>query len=176
MIIDEAYVDFAGKSAISLIDRYDNLIVTQTFSKSRSMAGMRIGYAVSNPELIRCLNDVKYSFNSYTMSCAAISCGAAALENTEYFKTNISKIVQTRENVKEQLRYLGFECTDSKANFLFVTHPRYDALKLFEELKEAGIYVRHWNDPKIKDYLRITIGTDEEMKIFLDFLKKKIGA
>ena len=176
VIIDEAYVDFAGKSAISLIDRYDNLIVTQTFSKSRSMAGMRIGYAVSNPELIRCLNDVKYSFNSYTMSCAAISCGAAALENTEYFKTNISKIVQTRENVKEQLRDLGFECTDSKANFLFVTHPRYDALKLFEELKEAGIYVRHWNDPKIKDYLRITIGTDEEMKIFLDFLKKKIGA
>ena len=176
VIIDEAYVDFAGKSAIRLIDRYDNLIVTQTFSKSRSMAGMRIGYAVSNPELIRCLNDVKYSFNSYTMSCAAISCGAAALENTEYFKTNISKIVQTRENVKEQLRDLGFECTDSKANFLFVTHPRYDALKLFEELKEAGIYVRHWNDPKIKDYLRITIGTDEEMKIFLDFLKKKIGA
>ena len=96
--------------------------------------------------------------------------------NSEYFKTNISKIVQTRENVKEQLRDLGFECTDSKANFLFVTHPRYDALKLFEELKEAGIYVRHWNDPKIKDYLRITIGTDEEMKIFLDFLKKKIGA
>lgn len=176
VIVDEAYIDFAGKSAVSLIDRYDNLIVTQTFSKSRSMAGMRIGYAISNPELIRCLNDVKYSFNSYTMSCAAISCGTAALNNREYFKANISKIVKTRENVKEELRKLGFEFTDSKANFLFVTHPHYDALRLFEELKEEGIYVRHWNDPKIKDYLRITIGTDEEMNILLDFLKKKIGA
>ena len=176
VIVDEAYVDFGTQSALPLIEKYENLLVVQTFSKSRSMAGMRIGFALACPKLIKYLNDVKYSFNSYTMSCAAISCGAAALENTEYFKTNISKIVQTRENVKEQLRDLGFECTDSKANFLFVTHPRYDALKLFEELKEAGIYVRHWNDPKIKDYLRITIGTDEEMKIFLDFLKKKIGA
>ena len=176
VVVDEAYIDFGGESALPLIEKYDNLLVVQTFSKSRSMAGMRIGFALACPKLIKYLNDVKYSFNSYTMSCAAISCGAAALENTEYFKTNISKIVQTRENVKEQLRDLGFECTDSKANFLFVTHPRYDALKLFEELKEAGIYVRHWNDPKIKDYLRITIGTDEEMKIFLDFLKKKIGA
>ena len=176
VIVDEAYIDFAGKSAVGLISRYDNLIVTQTFSKSRSMAGMRIGYAVSNPGLIRCLNDVKYSFNSYTMICAAIACGTAALQNREYFETTVRKIVKTREEVKGELKKLGFEFTDSKANFLFVTHPKYSAGKLFEELREAGIYVRHWNDPKIKDYLRITIGTDEEMKVLLDFLKKKIGA
>lgn len=175
VIVDEAYIDFAGRSAIELIGKYDNLIVTQTFSKARSMAGMRIGYAISNPDLIRCLNDVKYSFNSYTMSRAALACGAAAVKDREYLEETVRKIKETRERIKKELARLGFEFTDSKANFLFARHPRYDAGKLFEELKEARIYVRHWNDEKIRDYLRITIGTDEEMGILLGFLKKKMG-
>ena len=174
MIVDEAYVDFAGRSAIELIERYDNLIVTQTFSKSRSMAGMRIGYAIACPELIRCLNDVKYSFNSYTMSRAALVCGAAAVRDTEYFEESIRKIVKTREWTKEELKKLGFVLTDSKANFIFAMHPEYDAGKLFEELKGERIYVRHWNDERIERYLRITVGTDDEMKILIDSLKRKI--
>ena len=174
VIVDEAYIDFAGRSAIELIGKYDNLIVTQTFSKARSMAGMRIGYAVSNPDLIRCLNDVKYSFNSYTMSRAALACGAAAVKDVEYLEETVRKIKETRERTKKELAQLGFEFTDSKANFLFARHPRYDAGKLFEELKEAHIYVRHWNDEKIRDYLRITIGTDEEMDVLFDYLGKRV--
>lgn len=175
VIVDEAYIDFAGRSAVELIGKYDNLIVTQTFSKSRSMAGMRIGYAISNPDLIRCLNDVKYSFNSYTMSRAALVCGAAALEDREYFEESIRKIVKTRERTKERLASLGFEFTDSRANFLFARHPKFDGGELFRELKANGIYVRHWNDERIGQYLRITIGTEEEMDELLDFLDKKIG-
>lgn len=174
VIVDEAYIDFAGRSAIELIGKYDNLIVTQTFSKARSMAGMRIGYAISNPDLIRCLNDVKYSFNSYTMSRAALVCGTAAVKDREYLAETVRKIKETRERTKKELVQLGFEFTDSKANFLFARHPRYDAEKLFEELKEAHIYVRHWNDEKIRDYLRITIGTDEEMDVLFDFLRKRV--
>ena len=174
VIVDEAYIDFAGKSALELIGKYDNLIVVQTFSKSRSMAGMRIGYAISNPDLIRCLNDVKYSFNSYTMSRAALACGAAAVKDVEYLEETVRKIKETRERTKKELAQLGFEFTDSKANFLFARHPRYDAGKLFEELKEAHIYVRHWNDEKIRDYLRITIGTDEEMDVLFDYLRKRV--
>lgn len=174
VIVDEAYVDFAGRSAIEMIDRYDNLIVTQTFSKARSMAGMRIGYAIANPELIRCLNDVKYSFNSYTMSRAALVCGAAAVRDREYFEENVRKIVNTRERVKEELKSLGFVLTDSKANFIFARHPEYDAGKLFKELKEEHIYVRHWDDERIGQYLRITVGTEEEMNILSDFLKRAL--
>lgn len=171
VIVDEAYVDFAGGSAMGLIGKYDNLIVTQTFSKSRSMAGMRIGYAVSNPELIRCLNDVKYSFNSYTMSRAALVCGAAAVRDRNYFEENIRKIKETRERAKRELSGLGFEFTDSGANFLFARHPKYDGTRLFTKLKEAGIYVRHWEDERIRQYLRITVGTDEEMEKLFAFLR-----
>ena len=174
VIVDEAYVDFAGRSAIELIDCYDNLIVTQTFSKARSMAGMRIGYAIANPELIRCLNDVKYSFNSYTMSRAALVCGAAAVRDREYFEENVRKIANTRERAKEELKSLGFVLTDSKANFIFARHPEYDAGKLFKELKEEHIYVRHWDDERIGQYLRITVGTEEEMNILSDFLKRAL--
>ena len=174
VIVDEAYVDFAGRSAIELIGRYDNLIVTQTFSKARSMAGMRIGYAIANPELIRCLNDVKYSFNSYTMSRAALVCGAAAVRDREYFEENVRKIVNTRERAKEELKSLGFVLTDSKANFIFARHPEYDAGKLFKELKEEHIYVRHWDDERIGQYLRITVGMEEEMNILSDFLKRAL--
>ena len=174
VIIDEAYVDFAGKSAISLIDRYDNLIVTQTFSKSRSMAGMRIGYAVSNPELIRCLNDVKYSFNSYTMNQTAITCGVEAVRDKEYFEEHVRKIIETREWAKEELHRLGFEFPDAKANFIFAMHPQTDAGRLFEALKANDIYVRHWDSERIGQYLRITVGTREEMQVLFDFLTKYI--
>lgn len=175
VIVDEAYIDFAGRSAVELIGKYDNLIVTQTFSKSRSMAGMRIGYAISNPELIRCLNDVKYSFNSYTMSRAALVCGAACVRDREYFKAGVRKIVETREWAKGELTKLGFVFTDSKANFLFARHPQYDANMIFETLKGEGIYVRHWNDGRIGQYLRITVGTREEMDRLFDCLKEKLG-
>ena len=128
------------------------------------MAGMRIGYAVSNPSLIRYLNDVKYSFNSYTMSQVAIACGAEAVRDQAYFQKTIQKIVETREWAKEELQKLGFEFPDSRANFIFARHPRYDAGELFEALKKQDIYVRHWDSERIRQYLRITIGTREEME------------
>lgn len=170
VIVDEAYVDFAGRSAMELVEKYDNLIVVQTFSKARSMAGMRIGYAVSNPELIRCLNDVKYSVNSYTMNMPSILCGAEALKDTEYFETTVRKIVETREWAKEELKRLGFVFPDAKANFIFARHPEVDADELFEALKEHDIYVRHWKGGRIGQYLRITVGTRREMKTLFDFL------
>lgn len=170
VIVDEAYVDFAGRSAIELIDRYDNLIVVQTFSKARSMAGMRIGYAISNPALIRYLNDAKYSFNSYTMNQTAILCGAESVRDRAYFEETVGRIVETREWAKRELERLGFFCTDSKANFLFATHPKYDAKALFEALKEEKIYVRYWGSERIEQYLRITVGTREEMEQLLAFL------
>ena len=144
VIVDEAYVDFAGRSAIELIDKYDNLIVVQTFSKARSMAGMRIGYAISNPTLIRYLNDAKYSFNSYTMNQTSLVCGVEAVKDKEYFENGIRKIVETREWAKEELKKLGFHCLDSKSNFIFAMHPQYDAKEMFEALKKHDIYVRFW--------------------------------
>lgn len=175
VIVDEAYIDFAGPSAVELIEKYDNLIVIQTFSKSRSMAGMRIGYAVSNPGLIRCLSDVKYSFNSYTMSQVAIVCGAAAVKDREYFQSCVRKIIETREWAKGEFQKLGFIFTDSKANFLFVRHPEYDACSLFEGLKKEGIYVRYWGHERIREYLRITVGTREEMDRLFVCLRDKLG-
>ncbi len=175
VIVDEAYVDFAGRSALELIDRYDNLIVVQTFSKSRSMAGMRIGYALSNPKLIGYLNDVKYSFNSYTMDQTSLFCGAAAVKDQGYFEETIHKIIQTREWAKQELTKLGFACLDSQANFLFVTHPSYEAKQIFEALKKAGIYVRYWDSGRIRQYMRITIGTREEMEALLAFLERYIN-
>lgn len=172
VIVDEAYIDFAGRSALELISRYDNLIVVQTFSKARSMAGMRIGYAISNPTLIQYLNDIKYSFNSYTMNQAALVCGVEAVKDKEYFEEGIRKIISTREWAKEELRKLGFSFTDSRANFLFATHPDYDAGKLFRAMKEKGIYVRFWGSERIEQYMRITVGTREEMEILFRFLRE----
>ena len=174
VIVDEAYIDFAGRSAMELIDKYDNLIVTQTFSKARSMAGMRIGYAISNPDLIRCLNDVKYSFNSYTMNQTALACGVEAVKDKVYFEEGVRKIVETREWAKEELRKLGFVFPDAKANFIFARHPKVDANELFQALKENNIFVRHWNAPRIDQYLRITIGTRKEMETLFDFLRTYI--
>lgn len=174
VIVDEAYIDFAGRSALELIDRYENLIVVQTFSKARSMAGMRIGYAVSNPVLIKYLNDAKYSFNSYTMNQAALVCGVEAVKDKEYFEEGIRKIIETREWAKERLAELGFSCLDSSANFIFARHPRYDAKELFEALKANGIYVRYWGSARIEQYMRITVGTREEMEALFAFLEKYI--
>lgn len=172
VIVDEAYIDFGGESAQPLLDRYDNLLVVQTFSKSRSLAGMRIGYAMGSSELIRALNDVKYSFNSYTMNRPSIVCGKAAVEDEAYFRQTIDKIIRTRERVKKDLAGLGFVFPDSMANFLFVSHPEKKAADIFAAAREKGIYLRYFAKPRIDQYLRITIGTDEEMDCLLDFLKQ----
>ncbi|MCD7957815.1 MAG: histidinol-phosphate transaminase [Lachnospiraceae bacterium] len=176
VIVDEAYIDFGGMTCTGLLDRYENLIVVKTFSKSRSMAGMRIGYAIANEELIRYLNDVKYSFNSYTMNQTAILLGTAAAEDHAYFEETRAKIIATRENAKTELKKLDFTFPDSQANFLFVTHERIPAAELFAVLKEQGIYVRYFNKPRIDNYLRITIGTDEEMERLFEFLRGYVAA
>lgn len=172
VIIDEAYIDFAGKSSLELINKYENLIVVQTFSKARSMAGMRIGYAISNPALIKYLNDAKYSFNSYTMNQTSIVCGVEAVRDRKYFEETVAKIVETRDWTIGELRKLGFECLDSAANFIFAKHPAYDARELFEALKENDIYVRFWGSKRIEQYMRISVGTKEEMESLLAFLRK----
>ncbi len=171
VIVDEAYIDFGGESALPLVETYDNLLVVQTFSKSRSMAGARIGYAFGSKALIRYLNDVKYSFNSYSMNQLSIALGTAALKDEAYFKDTVNKIVKTRERVKKELREMGFVCGDSQSNFLFVAHPKLSAQKLFEALKEKNIYVRYFQKPRIDCYLRITVGKDDEMDVLLDFLR-----
>ncbi|MCQ2518110.1 MAG: histidinol-phosphate transaminase [Lachnospiraceae bacterium] len=163
VIVDEAYADFGDETALSLIDRYDNLLVVRTYSKSRSMAGMRIGMAFGNPKLIKYMNDVKFSVNSYTMNIPALCYGVASLHDEEYFRTTVGKIVATRERSKEKFRKLGFSVTDSKTNFLFVSHPLKPATEIFAALRERGIIVRHFNNKRIDNYLRITIGTDAEM-------------
>ena len=172
VVVDEAYIDFGGESALSLIEKYDNVIVVQTFSKSRSMAGSRIGFAISNEKVIKYLNDVKYSFNSYTMDALTIDLGTAAIEDKEYFEMTRNKIIATREWTKSELYKLGFDFGDSKSNFIFATHPEISAVELYEKLREADIYVRHFKKPeRISNYLRISIGTDEEMREFIRRIK-----
>ncbi len=173
VIVDEAYIDFGGESTLPLLKSYDNLLIAQTFSKSRSMAGMRIGYLLGNEKLIKFINDCKYSFNSYTMNQTAIVMGVEAGKDREYFLRCREKIMDTREWAKKEFLNLGFSFGESMSNFLFVTHPSYDAEELFEDLRDAGIYVRHFKKPeRIKNYLRITIGTREEMERLFDFLKQ----
>lgn len=171
VIVDEAYVDFGGESALPLTEKYDNLLVVQTFSKSRSLAGMRIGFAMGNPALIKYLNDVKYSFNSYTMDLSAILLGAASVKDDAYFRETTDKIIATRERTKKELAALGFSFPDSLSNFLFATHETVPARELFQALREANIYVRYFDKPRIDNYLRITIGTDSEMDALLRFLR-----
>ena len=176
VIVDEAYIDFGGKSALALLDEYDNLLVVRTYSKSRSMAGLRIGYAIGGEELIKALNDVKYSYNSYTMNMAAIELGTAVLADKDYFNETVAKIVNTRENAKVRLRELGFTFPDSKTNFIFAKPSRITAKELFEELKKRNIYVRYFTGDRVKDHLRITIGTDEEMERFYEAVREIQGA
>ena len=171
VIVDEAYVDFGGKSALPLIEKYDNLLVVQTFSKSRSLAGMRIGFACGNEKLIKYLNDVKYSFNSYTMDRTALAAGVAAVKDQAYFQETCNKIIETREWTKKELKALGFSFQDSMSNFIFAAHETCPAGKIFEALREKHIYVRYFPKGRTNNFLRITIGTQEEMQTFINVLK-----
>lgn len=170
VIVDEAYIDFGGTSALSLIETYENLLVVQTFSKSRSMAGIRIGYAMGHPDLIKALNDVKYSYNSYTMNMPSLVLGVEAVKDDKYFKEMIDKLIKTREHAKKRLGELGFQCLDSCTNFLFASHKEVPAKEIYEALREQQIYVRYFNLPRLDNHLRISIGTDAEMEVLYDFL------
>lgn len=175
VIVDEAYVDFGGESALPLIRKYDNVVITQTFSKARSMAGLRIGYAMAQEELISYLQDVKYSFNSYTMNRQTIRLGAACVRDTAYFTECCARIVKTREKTARMLKELGFHLDDSAANFVFASHETKPASEIFAYLKSRHIYVRYFNKPRIDNYLRITIGTDEEMEALCAALREYLG-
>lgn len=164
VIIDEAYIDYGGESALQFLDKYENLVVVRTFSKSRAFAGMRIGYALASKELIAAMNDVKFSINSYTMNCTAIRYGIASVEDEEYFREMVEKVITTRKWTVDALNNLGFSCPESSANFIFATHESIPAVEIFEYLKSRNIYVRYFKKPRIDNYLRITIGTDEQMK------------
>ena len=165
-------MDFGGESAFPLLEKYDNLLVVQTFSKSRSMAGMRIGFAFGSERLISAIYAVRNSYNSYTMNYPSIMCGAEALKDTAYFKTCTEKVIATRERVKKELSALGFSFPDSKTNFLFATHERVPAAELFVMLREKHIFVRYFKTSRIDNYLRITIGTDAQMDRLLEVLKE----
>ncbi len=171
VIIDEAYVDFAKGSAATLIPKYDNLLVIQTTSKSRALAGLRVGFALGQEELIQGLTRIKDSFNSYTIDRLAMVGAKVAFEDQAYFQKITQKIITTREWVTEEMKELGFTVLPSQANFIFVTHEDYRAEILYEQLKEAGVLVRYFNQPLIDNYLRITIGTDEDMQTFLEKLR-----
>ena len=171
VIVDEAYVDFGAVSAVELLDRYENLVVVQTFSKSRSLAGMRIGYAFASPRLIAALNAVKHSYNSYTMNRTSLAAGVACLSNGAYWHETLDKIMTTRERTQKRLAALGFTFHPSKTNFVFVTHPQWKAEDLYQALRQQDIFVRYFKQPRIDNYLRITIGTDEEMDRLFAFLE-----
>lgn len=172
VIVDEAYVDFGAQTALALLKKYENLVVVRTMSKSRALAGMRIGYAFASARLIQSMEDVKASINSYTMTTLSLSAGKAAIEDEAYFRETLEKIIKTREETKAALHRLGFLVTESRTNFLFARKPDVSAQKLFEALRERGIYVRYFKKPRIDEYLRITIGTDEEMKCLLEELER----
>lgn len=172
VIIDEAYVDFGGYSAIELLSKYENLVIVHTFSKSRSLAGMRIGVALGNPELIALLNAVKNCYNSYTLDSVAIAAGTASVNDDEYFIKTIKKVIATRERTAKELMDLGFTVFPSHSNFLFATHSTINAKELFEAAKAENIYIRFFNLPRIDNHLRITIGTDEQMDALIAFIKK----
>lgn len=174
VMIDEAYIDFGGESALPLLEEYDNLVIVRTFSKSRSLAGLRIGYAMGNRDLIAALHAVKHSYNSYTINRPSILLGVASVEDDTYFRETNAKIKRTREWFCHQLDRLGFIYPESSANFVFASHQTLPAKEIFEKAKAAGIYVRYFDKPRISNYLRITIGTDEEMQRLVDFLETLI--
>lgn len=165
VLIDEAYVDFGGESAISLTKAYDNLLVTQTYSKSRSMAGARLGYAIGSAELIADLEKIRCSTNPYNVNRLTLAAGEAALRDEAYYAENARKIAKTREDTKAKLRDMGFMVTDSLGNFLFAGHPDVSGEAFYRAFKEKGVLVRHFNAPRTKDYMRITVGSPEQMDI-----------
>ncbi|NIF16326.1 histidinol-phosphate transaminase [Pantoea sp. Cy-639] len=170
VVVDEAYIDFGGETAISLVDRYDNLLVTQTLSKSRSLAGLRVGLAVGHPELIEALERIKNSFNSYPLDRMAIVGAAAAFEDRDYFDETCRKVIESREVLVEALVARGFEVLPSAANFIFARHPQQDAAAIAARLREQGVIVRHFKQARIAQFLRITIGTPEMNQALLDAL------
>ena len=171
VVVDEAYVDFGGESAVPLTARYPNLLVVQTFSKSRSMAGARLGYAIGDAALIQDLEAIRFSTNPYNVNRLTLRAGAAALAEQDYYDANCAAIVDTRADTKRRLEALGFTCTDSRANFLFARHPAADGGDLYRWLKERGVLVRRFDAPRIGDYIRITIGTRAQMDALLERLE-----
>lgn len=172
VIIDEAYVDFGGRTALPLLKKYPNVVIVRTMSKSRALAGLRVGYAFGSKELIKALHDVKFSVNSYTLNMPALAAGVAAANDREYFEETVDRVLVTREKTKEALRGFGFTVLESRTNFLFAKPPAgTSAASLFEKLKEKDIYVRFFNKPRLSDYLRITVGTDAEMEQFIKVLQ-----
>lgn len=172
VIVDEAYVDFGATSAVPLIGAYPNLLVVQTMSKSRSLAGLRVGFAFGNENLIQAVNCVKNSMNSYTLDRLAIAGAAAAVEDGDYFAARCAAVAATREWVTERLRGMGFTVLPSKANFVFASHGKIPAKELFAALRKAGILVRYFDQPRIDNFLRITIGTDADMEVFCAELER----
>ncbi len=167
VIVDEAYVDFGGETCLPLIDKYDNVLVVHTFSKSRSLAGLRVGVGMGSKKLIKYLNDVKFSINSYTINRPTLEYASLSLKDETYFRECVERICATRAWTMEELSKLGFTMTDSKTNFLFAKHETVPAEELFEMLKTKGVYVRYFKSPRINEYLRISIGTDEEMQVLV---------
>ena len=172
VVIDEAYVDFGGESAVNLVKKYDNLLVVQTFSKSRSMAGARLGFAIGSKEIIGDLHKLRYSTNPYNINRLTLAAGAACIDSQSYYDENCKKIIATREYTKTQLEKLGFYVLPSKANFLFAQSSRVDGGELYLKLKEKGVLIRHFTSERIRNFNRITIGTDEEMQIFIEKVKE----
>lgn len=172
VIVDEAYVDFGGETVLPLLEKYENLLVVRTYSKSRSLAGMRIGFAMGNKRLIQAMTDVKESINSYTMTTASIRIGAASLRDEEYFQDRLAQVVATRERTRNELEQRGFEVLDSQTNFLFVRKEGVSGQEIFEKLRQQNIFVRHFNGERIREYLRITIGTEEQMNALLSAIDK----
>ncbi len=174
VIMDEAYMAFCGESCMELVKKYGNLLVTRTFSKSHSLAGLRVGFGIASKEIIDDLNKLKYSFNPYNINTLSIKAAAAAIADNDYYDDKIAKIVATREKTIAQLKALGFDCTDSKANFIFASSDKIPAAELASELRKKGILVRYFNKAKIDNYLRITVGTDKEMQTLVDAVKEII--
>ncbi len=175
IVVDEAYVDFGGESAIKLVDRYDNLLVVHTLSKSRSLAGLRVGFAVGHPALIEGLERVKNSFNSYPLDRLAIVGAVAAMEDTAYFEQCCQAVIATRDTLSSNLAGLGFEVLPSAANFIFVRHPQCDAGELAKALRDRSIIVRHFKLPRIEQFLRITVGTDAECQALVSALREMLA-
>ncbi len=172
VVVDEAYVDFGAESAVKLVNKYDNVLVVQTFSKSRSFAGMRLGYAIGSENIIEGLNRLKFSFNSYTIDRISIEAGIESFKDDDYFIKINAKIIETREKTVKKLKELGFKVLNSSANFIFISHNKVFAGDLYKQLKDNGILVRYFAKDRIDNYLRVTIGTDEEMEIFIEKLEK----
>ena len=167
VIVDEAYIDFGGESAVKLVDKYDNLLVTQTFSKSRSLAGARLGFGVANEKIISDLMRIKYSTNPYNVNRLTMAMGMGAVLDRVYFENNCNNIIKNREQTKLELEKLGFFVTDSKANFLFAKSDKIDGKNLYLKLKEKGVLVRHFDSDRIREYIRITVGSSTQMKAFI---------